>query len=301
MSLISGENVFKSAISCGFEAYKVIVLETREWVFNGTKISETDGILRIKNENGLVFPIIHGTYGEDGTLQRLLETAKVRFVGSKSSSTELTINKDHTGNFLSERGIRVPKSFTIGNISQIVNLPIQYPLIVKPKNEGSSISLHKVANESELRSVLKKELSTRTEILVQEFIAGREFTCGVVDFGFGAEPLVPSEIILTKGELFDYDAKYRTGGCIEVTPAEVNSEIFERTRTMALLVHEMCECRDLSRTDMILNRDDELVILEINTIPGMTGTSFIPAQLSASGHSLEDFVRAMVQKYDLDI
>jgi D-alanine-D-alanine ligase len=104
-------------------------------------------------------------------------------------------------------------------------------------------------------------------------------------------------VILTKGELFDYEAKYSEGGCLEVTPAKVSDEVLKQIQDLALRVHKVCGCKDISRTDMIMNEDGELVVLEINTVPGMTKTSFIPAELAASGYTIGDFVRGMLRKY----
>lgn len=266
------------------------------WTFPDGKFSESEGAEKIRASGGLVFPAIHGGYGEDGALQSVLEAAGIPFAGSGSEAMRLTIDKQKTGDFLSKNGIRVPKSFVVTPETDVRAIGLSYPVIVKPKSEGSSVSLHKPRNLAELEAVLAKEFENRSEILVQEFVSGREFTCGVVGTGAEAEALVPTEIILTESELFDYDAKYRAGACVEVTPAEVESATFERLRETAVAVHRACGCRDLSRTDMILNSEGEIVVLEINTVPGMTGTSFVPAQLKAVGSSLSEFIGEAVRK-----
>lgn len=266
------------------------------WTFPEGKLSESEGAKKIRAAGGCVFPAIHGEYGEDGALQSVLETAGVPFVGSDSEAMRLTIDKQKTGNFLAEKGIRVPRSFVVTSETDPGSIGLPYPVIVKPKSEGSSVSLHKPGSLAELEAVLAKEFENRREILVQEFVSGREFTCGVAGTGADAEALAPTEIILTQSELFDYDAKYRAGACVEVTPAEVEPETFERLRETAVAVHRACGCRDLSRTDMILNSEGEIVVLEINTVPGMTGTSFVPAQLKAVGSSLSEFIGEAVRK-----
>jgi D-alanine-D-alanine ligase len=157
--------------------------------------------------------------------------------------------------------------------------------------------LFKVKSDEELRSSLKKSVPIYKEMLVQEFITGREFTCGVVEIDGETIPLMPTEVILTKGEIFDYEAKYTVGGSKEVTPAEVDPALTERIQELALTAHEICGCKDISRTDMILNERGELVVLEINTVPGMTKTSFIPAELEASGYSIAGFIDGMLKKY----
>lgn len=251
----------------------------------------------IRSKQGIVFPVIHGTFGEDGELARLLENANITYIGSRSKALKLTIDKQETGDFLKSCGIRVPKSFLIREISEIGSIELKYPCIVKPKNEGSSVSLYRAHSKEELASVLEKELPARGEMLVQEYIRGREFTCGVVEINGKTLPLLPSEIILTQGETFDYSAKYSVGGCIEVTPADIRAPLREQIQALAKKVHELCGCRDISRTDMIYTTTGELVVLEINTIPGMTETSFIPAQLRAMGLSAGRLIESFLKKY----
>ncbi len=165
----------------------------------------------------------------------------------------VTIDKDQTARRLVEFGIPVPEGRVVTDAATFDFASVRYPAIVKPNDEGSSVSLAKVFEETALRDVLAREFAVRRGMLVQEFVSGREFTCAVVDFGSGDEPLVPSEIVLTKGDLFDYDAKYLPGGCIETTPADVPPELSDRIRSLALSVHRACGCRDVSRTDMILD------------------------------------------------
>lgn len=162
----------------------------------------------IKSKKGIVFPIIHGTFGEDGKLALLLERADIPYIGSRSEVLRLTIDKQNTGDFLRRHGVRVPKSFPIREVREIASAGLQYPCIVKPRNEGSSVSLYKPHSKEELISVLEKELPLRGEILVQECVVGREFTCGVVEMNGKIIALLPTEVILTKGETFDYQAKY---------------------------------------------------------------------------------------------
>ncbi len=154
-----------------------------------------------------------------------------------------------------------------------------------------------MTSRAELESALRNRLTEFGEILLQECIVGREFTCGVVFLDGQVRALPPTEIILTQGELFDYEAKYTPGVCREITPALIDLEMTESIQRLALRTHELMGAEDMSRTDMILMASGELVALEINTIPGLTQTSFIPAQLSAAGSSLGEWVRGMIQKY----
>ncbi len=153
---------------------------------------------------------------------------------------------------------------------------------MKPVDEGSSISVYKIASKKELEPCIQEELRLRNSVLVQKFIQGREFTCGVIEVDGELLALEPTEIILTQGTLFDYAAKYTPGGCLEITPADIPAELRKEIQETAKKTHRISKCSDLSRTDMIYQSDGTLVILEINTLPGMTETSFIPAQLKAA-------------------
>ena len=135
------------------------------------------------------------------------------------------------------------------------------------------------------------------ESLIRPSKVGREFTCGVVEIDGKEVPLTPTEVILTQGELFDYQAKYTVGGSKEITPPEVSDEIIKKIQDVALAVHTACGCKDISRTDVIMDEQGRLIVLEINTVPGMTKTSFIPAELSVSGYTVTEFLLGMVQKY----
>lgn len=161
--------------------------------------------------------------------------------------------------------------------------------------EGSSVGLFKFMNESEYMSALDTIFENHEEMLVQEFIQGREFTCGVIEKNNEVIPLIATEIILTKGEMFDYTAKYTVGGCEEITPANIDTETMKRIQNLAVTCHRLLGCKSLSRTDMILQGED-LYVLEVNTIPGMTKTSFIPAEAKACGYSMKELITILINQ-----
>lgn len=297
VSLSSGRNVCRLLKEGNIQYESIIVQDDRSWKYKDQTVTQEEGILILREENALVFQVIHGTYGEDGELANLLEEAGVSCVGSYSDVMKLTIDKHITEKKLQEHAIRTTVSIAAGNGFDIERIEIGFPAMVKPKDEGSSVALYKVNNKQELQRVLEESIPLHGVMLVQEFVVGREFTCGVVEIDGKTLALLPTEIILTKGETFDYAAKYTIGGSREITPAEVDATIIKKIQDSALQVHAICGCKDISRTDMILQADGELVVLEINTIPGMTETSFIPAQLAVSGHSVTDFIKGMLEKY----
>ena len=297
VSFSSGRNIMETLSKEGIAFQNIVINKKREWEYEDKILSEQEGLSLLKDSNALVFQVIHGTYGEDGTLTSLLQKNRIAYIGSTSEAMMLTIDKYKTEKRLQENNISTTNSVLMKNISDIEDVQITFPAFVKPKDEGSSIALFKVKDETELQDTLNKSISMYGAMLVQPFISGREFTCGVVEIDGSTQALVPTEIILTKGETFDYEAKYTIGGSKEVTPAEIDQVLTKKIQDLALRVHNVCGCKDISRTDMILRDDGEFVVLEINTIPGMTKTSFIPAQLEASGYSIMDFIRGMLEKY----
>lgn len=297
VSIASGKNVMTALDEAGVSYKHILVNENGAWVYEDEEISQNEGLDLLASRNALVFQTIHGTFGEDGGLTSLLEENNISFVGSSSESMKLTIDKFKTEQKLKENGIFTTESLLVKDLAEIGDIKIQFPAFVKPKDEGSSISLFKVKNKEELVFALEKSIPMHGPMLIQPFIAGRELTCAVVEIEGEVKALAPTEVILTKGETFDYEAKYTIGGSKEVTPAEIDAETTRKVQELALKVHTVCGCKDISRTDMILQENGELVVLEINTIPGMTKTSFVPAQLEASGYSIADFVRGMLQKY----
>lgn len=297
VSVSSGKNVMEALDESGIPYEPIFIKEDFTWMYGDKNLSQNEGLELLKSNNALVFEVIHGTFGEDGVLASLLEENDISYIGSSSSAMRLTIDKFATEKVLKEHGVATTQSIVINDISQVSGLQVEFPAFVKPKDEGSSFSLYKVNNQTELQEALKKSVPEYGVMLVQPFIIGRELTCGVVEIQSEARALVPTEVILTKGDTFDYEAKYSVGGSKEVTPAEVDQETTKRIQELALKVHTVCRCKDFSRTDMILQENGELVVLEINTIPGMTKTSFIPQQLAASGYSIVDFVQGMFEKY----
>lgn len=301
VSLSSGKNVADTLSQEGIEYESIIVDSAKNFIYGDTKMTEKDGIIFLKKKNALVFQLIHGTYGEDGELVKKLEDAGIICIGTRASALELTIDKYETERVLKENNVTTPYSVLVkrGQESivedELSNMP--FPVIVKPKKEGSSVGVIKVMDRETLRSSLSNSLVHHEEVLVQQYLSGREFTCGAVEIDGKETALTPTEVILTKGELFDYEAKYSEGGCLEITPAQVDAETSRKIQELALLSHKVTGCRDISRTDMMMNEKGELAVLEINTIPGMTKTSFVPAELAASGYTISDFVRGMLEKY----
>lgn len=292
VSISSAKNILENIDRNKFDVLEVFVDRDKMYKINNTFFNEQDGLQEIKKWGAkIVFPVIHGKYGEDGELQRKLEKAEIKFVGSSSQVASLVIDKNKTNEILFKNNIKIPKSKIISK--EHVNLDFTYPIIIKPIDEGSSIDLFRFENENEYENSHGIIFKNHEKMLVQEFIDGREFTCGVIEKDGRAIPLVATEIILTKGNLFDYEAKYTPLGCKEVTPAEISADLMKRIKETAISCHKILGCRSISRTDLIL-KENNLYVLEVNTIPGMTKTSFIPAEAKACGYNMIDLITLLI-------
>lgn len=294
VSIKSAENII-SNIDKNKYNLKIIFLKKSQ-----NKINVKD-LKLLRQEKYIVWPIFHGEFGEGGKLQKILEKNKIKFIGCKSKSAELAMDKFKTQKVLIKNGIFVPKSqiLNIKSFSKFVTSEFflknfNYPLILKPLNGGSSVDLHKVKDKNSLDKSLKNIFKNNKQILLQEFVVGREFTCGVLQVGKRNMALLASEIILTKSDVFNYEVKYSVGGCQEITPAKVDKNLMIKIQKLATRVHELIGCKDISRTDMILNNKNQLIVLEINTMPGMTKTSFIPQQLFAKTILTSRFIDILV-------
>lgn len=292
VSVSSAKNILENIDKSIFDIIEVFIDKDKKYIIDNVVFEEQDGLQEIKNkEVEVIFPIIHGTYGEDGELQSKLEELGIPFVGSSSNVSTLTIDKNKTNELLQEHGITIPQSKIVYRGDSVI--PFNFPIIVKPVDEGSSVDLYKIKNEEEYKNSLDVIFKNHEAMLAQEYIQGREFTCGVVKINNNPAPLIATEVILTKGELFDYDAKYSVGGCREITPADVDEDIMNRIKDTALQCHTILGCNSISRTDMIL-KDDKLYVLEINTVPGMTKTSFIPQQAKVCGYEMKELITLLI-------
>lgn len=292
VSVSSAKNILENIDRSKFEVFEIFVDRNKKYTIGGKIFEEQDGLQELKNIGvEVVFPIIHGTYGEDGELQSKLEELNIPFVGSSSAVSLLTIDKNKTNELLKENGLDIPQGKIINKNDSVI--PFDFPIIVKPVDEGSSVDLYKFENEEEYKNSVNVIFNNHESMLAQEFIKGKEFTCGVVEISNIITPLIATEVILTKGELFDYDAKYSFGGCKEITPAEVDEDIMNRIKDTAMRCHKVLGCKSISRTDMILH-NSTLYVLEINTVPGMTKTSFIPQQAKYCGYDMKELISLLI-------
>ena len=249
----------------------------------------------------VAFNALHGRFGEDGIIQGLLEMLQVPYTHSGVLASALAMHKENAKAVMAAAGVAVPEGRVVKRSVAAAEHVLPPPYVVKPVQEGSSVGVIIVREE---RSHPPQELGREDwafgdEVLVEKFIAGRELTCAVM----GDQALDVIEIRPATGVFYDYDAKYAKGGSIHVLPAELKPNIYQRVQELALTAHQALGCRGVSRADLRYDDTpggtDALVVLEVNTQPGMTATSLVPEMAAHAGHSFGELVQWMVEDASL--
>ena len=236
--------------------------------------------------------MIHGIPAEDGCLQGYFKLINLPFIGPDLLDAALTLNKNLTNKLLKNLSFNIANSLFLTkkmtySLTDIAE-QIGFPCIVKPNNGGSSFGVSKVKKIEDLQNAIDFAFSSFDEILIEQFITGKEYSGGVSDF-LGEITALPITAIEFEGEFFDFQAKYE-GKSQEITPAKIPESLTKRCQETLISIYKNLQLRGTVRIDFILTPDSQMYILEINTIPGMSPASMIPKQLSVAGISLFDFV-----------
>jgi len=269
---------------------------------NQTLVDKNDFTIQVEYEKinfDAVLIALHGTPGEDGKLQGYFDCLKIPYTSCDAATSAITFNKRYTVAVAAFAGISVAKSVHLFQHSPLAPSSIlemvQLPVFVKPNNGGSSLGISKVKTVEALQPALDKAFAVDEQVLVEEFISGREFTIGVFKTKDKIITLPITEII-TENEFFDFHAKYE-GGSKEVTPAEVDETIAEQIRIEAQKAYQVFNCHGVIRIDFIYNETlSRPFLLEINTVPGQSAASIVPQQVAAMGWTLKDFYSALLEE-----
>ena len=242
---------------------------------------------------------LHGTPGEDGKLQGYFDCLNIKYTSCSTATSALTFNKRYTVAVAAFGGIKVAKSLHLFKNSPIeikeILFNLTLPVFVKPNNGGSSIGMSKVNFEKDLPQAIEKAFKEDNQVLIEEFIKGREFTIGVFKSNGKIIALPITEVITTK-EFFDYEAKYN-GASQEITPAILEESITEKIRIAAIKAYSIFNCNGVIRIDFIFDESSgEPYMLEINTVPGQSEASIIPQQVKAMGLTLQDFYSSLIEE-----
>lgn len=288
ISLRSGKNVFEALKRLGYTNAELI------------DVDKNIGKTLIEKDIKVAYNALHGKYGEDGCIQGTLELLGIEYTGCGVFSSATCINKEYTKTVLKKFGLPLIKSVFVKkgeNVEEAVK-ELTYPLMLKPVCEGSSIGMYKVNSPSELKDLYNKSAECNQDIMIEEYIVGVSATVGVLDNNgetFATEILE----LRPKNEWYDFEAKYTKGMTEFILPAELSEEMTKDVKEKAIEAYKACGCNGVSRVDFLIANNIPY-ILEINTSPGMTDTSDLPAQAGVMGISYDDLVLMILNNAGLN-
>jgi D-alanine-D-alanine ligase len=280
VSIQTGSGVMRALQSLGYEAKSVDYDERF-----------VDAMRELKPT--VVFNALHGPGGEDGHVQAILEFLSIPYTGSGVEASALAMDKHLTKKLLAAEGLPTAAwdLFDLsGGTLPLLPGSLDLPLVIKPRFEGSSSGVVIVKTHEQWTNAMLSASKAYAQILAEEFVDGREFTCGVL----GEEALPVLEIVSNRDEFYTFAAKYEPGGSTHVVPAHMDEDLAARMQMLALSTHRLLGLRDYSRTDFIVSRDNRPYILEINSLPGLTPTSLVPDACSAIGLGYEALVDRLI-------
>jgi len=305
ISYKSAKNVFAAVDKNKYDVYMIDIHPTGWWYENsvGEEVAVDKADFSIV-ENGqkinfdVALMVIHGTPGEDGKMQGYFDLIGLPYTSCDTSTSALTFNKRFTVAVAGFGGVGVAKSLHLFAASPLspgeILQQLQLPVFVKPNNGGSSLGISKVNTQEELAPALEKAFKEDTQVLVEEFISGREFTVGVFK-SRGATTVLPITEIITENEFFDFEAKY-LGKSKEITPAIITEKMKDDLSAAAQKVYDILNCRGVVRIDFIYDEAQaKPFMLEVNTVPGQSDASVIPQQVRSLGWSLTDFYGQIIE------
>lgn len=291
VSLRSGKKAFGALIELGYKDVTLVDVDRN--------IASTLSDLKIE----YALNMLHGRYGEDGCIQGILEYLGIKYSGCRVQSSAICMDKIMTKRVLEKSDIPLIKSVSVNKDNyrkEVQNL--QFPIIIKPANEGSSIGMTKVNSIDELDSAMDTALKCDKEILIEEYLVGQSATVGVLEReknGIIETFATPILEFRTKTEWYDYDAKYTKGLTEFILPGNFSDELTKKIQEIAVKSFKMCHCRGVSRVDFLIHNNIPYV-LEINTNPGMTDTSDLPAQSATMGINYNELVDIILKTADFN-
>ena len=287
VSLKTGEEIGKALDK---EKYEVTFYDPRDDLLSLCQYIDQGDV-------DLVIPALHGPFGEDGRIQGMLDMWKIPYLFSGCLASAVAMNKEWSKKIVNEEGVPIIKGKKLqrkDNIGKNIK-DISFPLVIKPVELGSSVGINIVKKEEELKEAIEQAFHYDDNILVEEYVKGRELTVTVMG---RKEPqaLPVIEIIPKKSEWFDFQAKYEPGATDEICPADIPENIKERIQEQAVKAFQVLGCRDVARVDFIWEENEDIIyFLEINTIPGMTSTSLVPQAAQAAGKSFSQFLDELIE------
>ena len=293
VSLRSGESVAAGLEEAGHEVVRVLIERDGRWLCGESEVELRAG--RGLLEADVAFPVLHGPFGEDGTVQGLLECLDVPYAGPSVLAAAVAMDKIVCKRLLAQHGFPQVRFCQVGATGWREEAErMGSPLWVKPSRLGSSVGISRVTSSGpELDDAVALALRHDPRVIVEAHSAGREVECSVIG-NTEPEASLPGEISTQGAEWYDYEAKYTDGGMKLDVPAAIGDEAVERVRTLALDVYRALDCRGLARCDFFVEEDGEVLVNEINTIPGFTATSVFGKLWEATGVSYPELCDRLV-------
>ncbi len=330
VSLVSGTQVYKALKEKGhqvvlldvylgveYEDLDVIFEDTRDWAegiraistknptieeLRALKQGETDffgkNVCEICKRSDIVFMALHGANGEDGRIQAAFDLMGIKYTGTDYLSSAICMDKAITKEYFLMGNVPTPKSVTVFKGEDIRSMAeiVGYPLVLKVSRGGSSVGVYMVTNKEELLNTANEAFRYEDKVLLEEFIKGREFTCGLLEGR--ALPVV--EIAPVEG-FYDYKNKYQAGSTIETCPADISPELTRKIQEAAELAYKVLHLQTYARIDFMTDAEENVYCLEANTLPGMTPTSLLPQEAAAEGMDYgslcEHIIEISMKKY----
>src|SRR3954453_15530863 len=300
ISLASGRSVLDSLDRDRYDVVTVAIGRDGRWELgsgDGASVAETLPVPRANAPAGrgavdVVLPILHGPFGEDGTVQGLLELAGVAYVGAGVAASALCMDKDLFKKVLRDSGIAVARHVALRPGDPVEN-PFGFPCFVKPARLGSSVGISKVHDESELAPAVELAFRHDEKVLIEELLDGIEVEVGVLG-NFEPVASLPGQIVPLGHEWYDYSSKYDQGGMDLVVPPELPAAVIEHVQRLAVEAFRVTECEGMARVDCFVVGGDRVVVNELNTIPGFTATSVYAKLFDASGVPYAELLRRLI-------
>ena len=277
------------------EAWVVNIAENEQIEINRSDFSFIYQGKKIKFD--FAYITIHGTPGEDGILQGYFDLIGVPYSTCGVLASALTFNKFTCNQYLKSFGVKVSESVLLRSGQTISTDEVEkktgFPCFVKPNVGGSSFGVTKVKSEEDVQPAIERAFKEGNEVMIEAFMQGTEITCGIYKTK-GKSVVLPITEVVPYNEFFDFDAKYK-GQVQEITPARISSELTKRVQKLTSAIYDILGCKGVIRIDYIITEGDVINLLEVNTTPGMTTTSFIPQQVRAAGLQMKDVLTDIIE------
>lgn len=280
ISLKSGSAVIKALKKMKFKVASIDV--------NKKTSGNLSSIIK-KEKIDIAYIALHGPLGEDGTIQGMLEVLGVPYTGCGVFASAASMDKNISKTLFRCAGILTPDWFTLRKFEIVPEIK-KYPVVVKPVDQGSAIGISIVKKASEFAPAVKAAFKYGDEVVVEQFVKGKEITVGVLD-----GQALPVVEIVPKGKFYDYKSKYAKGGSKHIIPARISANVYNQALYNAEKVYKAFKCKALCRVDMIVDGGGKVWVLENNTVPGMTETSLFPDEAKAAGISFEELVFKIIE------